>query len=80
MRTRSLGWRMFFLSLLPVQVMLTVLQGNKGRKVTRDLMARFPAEQTNPRGIVVDSMIHSVSKGMTRDLTSRVRFPSYEGC
>jgi NADH:ubiquinone reductase (non-electrogenic) len=28
--------------------------GNKGRKVTRDLMAKHPAEQTNRRGITVD--------------------------
>ncbi|KAG5642266.1 hypothetical protein DXG03_003343, partial [Asterophora parasitica] len=31
--------------------------GNKGRKVTQDLMAKFPAEQTNRRGIVVDDYL-----------------------
>lgn len=28
--------------------------GNKGRKVSNDLMAKFPKDQTNKRGIVVD--------------------------
>ncbi|KAG6888258.1 hypothetical protein C0992_009147 [Termitomyces sp. T32_za158] len=28
--------------------------GNKGRKVSNDLMAKFPQAQTNKRGIVVD--------------------------
>ncbi|KAG5651896.1 hypothetical protein H0H81_006977 [Sphagnurus paluster] len=31
--------------------------GNKGRKVTQDLMAKFPQEQTNRRGIVVDDYL-----------------------
>jgi NADH:ubiquinone reductase (non-electrogenic) len=28
--------------------------GNKGRKITQDLMLKLPAEQTNRRGITVD--------------------------
>jgi len=28
--------------------------GNKGRKLTQDLMAKLPADQTNKRGITVD--------------------------
>jgi len=35
--------------------------GNKGRKVSMDLMAKFPAEQTNRRGISIDD--HLVMKG-----------------
>ena len=35
-------------------------QGNTGRKVTRDLMARFPSAQTNKRGITVDGSTLSV--------------------
>ncbi|XP_006456018.1 NDE2 mitochondrial external NADH dehydrogenase [Agaricus bisporus var. bisporus H97] len=31
--------------------------GNKGRKVTQDLMAKFPEVQTNRRGIVVDDFL-----------------------
>ncbi|KAG6864735.1 hypothetical protein C0991_007477 [Blastosporella zonata] len=31
--------------------------GNKGRKVTNDLMAKLPAEQNNRRGIVVDDYL-----------------------
>ncbi|KAG6828439.1 hypothetical protein H0H92_007966 [Tricholoma furcatifolium] len=31
--------------------------GNKGRKVTNDLMAKLPADQTNRRGIVVDDYL-----------------------
>lgn len=33
--------------------------GNKGRKLTQDLMAKLP-EQTNRRGIVVDGMSTSL--------------------
>lgn len=32
------------------------VQGNKGRKVTQDLMAKLPSAQTNKRGITVDGM------------------------
>ncbi|KAF5381668.1 hypothetical protein D9615_005464 [Tricholomella constricta] len=31
--------------------------GNKGRQVTKDLMARLPADQTNRRGIIVDDYL-----------------------
>ncbi|KDR70250.1 hypothetical protein GALMADRAFT_255137 [Galerina marginata CBS 339.88] len=31
--------------------------GNKGRKVTQDLMAKLPQDQTNRRGIVVDDFL-----------------------
>jgi NADH:ubiquinone reductase (non-electrogenic) len=30
--------------------------GNKGRKLTQDLMAKIPNVQTNKRGIIVDGM------------------------
>ena len=36
-------------------------QGNKARKITNDLMAKFASEQTNRRGITVDE--HLVMKG-----------------
>lgn len=32
-------------------------QGNKGRKVSMDLMDKFPAEQTNKRGMAIDGML-----------------------
>ncbi|KAG6877178.1 hypothetical protein C0993_009600 [Termitomyces sp. T159_Od127] len=32
--------------------------GNKGRKVSNDLMAKFPHEQTNRRGIMVDEYLN----------------------
>ncbi|KAG6830585.1 hypothetical protein H0H87_007582 [Tephrocybe sp. NHM501043] len=35
--------------------------GNKGRKVTNDLMAKLPAEQNNRRGLVVDGNYHVLS-------------------
>jgi len=32
--------------------------GNKGRKLTQDLMAKLPSIQTNKRGITVDDFLH----------------------
>ncbi|CAK5274226.1 unnamed protein product [Mycena citricolor] len=34
--------------------------GNKGRKITQDLMAKLPADQTNKRGITIDGATPSV--------------------
>jgi len=30
--------------------------GNKGRRITQELMAKLPADQTNKRGVTVDGM------------------------
>lgn len=35
-----------------------LLQGNKGRQVTQDLMAKLPDFQKNRRGISVDGMLY----------------------
>lgn len=53
--------------------------GNKGRKITQDLMAKLPQDQTNRRGITVDGMQHVLIPFHFLMQTYRIDFMQMKG-